>query len=215
MDKEDEKKALKKQLISNSFWLFAIVFLVFTIIVFFAVGQEVRNGNSDNLLLLFMFPIADAGLWIITIIIFIKNCKVRAIYKNGEEYSAEVIKIEKSNMYSQNTYTFFYYVHYQWKDSIGTMHTDASKAVYTEKEAFKFMKLKHIKIKAYGDKGVILTDLSAHKIEVSMEEYNTYIDQSELDIPKKKYCEYCGNEIDTETSICPACRAYVKEKQNK
>lgn len=168
-----------------TYLIFAIIVLLFDLMIFFIVKNKINiiavENNQDFISTLFMsqdafflmipviaFTFADIALWNKFILLAFKTSKRKKILNEGVEYTATYIS---HFLVFGNNYKEYFSITYTFDDGYGKTIKTNSDTIYTLAEALAFKKVKTFKIKVDNkNNSVIITDPSVLLKENNIEE---------------------------------------------
>lgn len=157
-------------------------------------------SNGLELIFLIVFSSVDLVFWIILIVVMINAIKNKMVIKNGLEFTATLISFNSNTTINDHP---IYYIKYYWNNASGERIEGKSKSVYTAREVILFEQAKQFKIKAIGDRSVVVTMPAELKAEL-------YPNQPKLQDFEFE-CRYCGTSYNKSLKRCPKCGALKKE----
>ena len=175
---------------------FLLIFLVFAVIFTFPIGLMLTSPFADDIpffgVLIFIF--VDLVFWGIFFAQIVKLIRTRKIEKNGTEFTATFVSYA-SNMSVNNVPMF--YITYVWENDNGERKEGKSASEYTIHEVEAFERAKKFKIKAIGNKSIIIATPS-----LLVADFN-----EDLINEGKAICEYCSSVFDATQNKCSHCGA--------
>ena len=184
---------------------------------------EAEFNSKDNpsikvsIVALVVVGIVGLILWIVAIRIILKAFIKQSVLRNGQETTAEVIKIGSNVRVNGKP---LYFIEYRWRDNLGNSHNTQTGADYTEEIAKELASRGNIIIKVKGKHSAIVVD---KEVEYSSRSNpKTYIEEqsykdillNRTPIRETKKCNYCGQVIEDNANFCPNCGAEMNEEEN-
>ena len=158
-------------------------------------SYSISAGNKFLFFIGGVFALVDLGFWCAVICLIVKEVRCSKLEKNGDEYEATMISYG-SNLRVNGVPMYF--VTYSWINDRGEFKEGKSRSVFTLNEVLMLEESKIIKIKASGNRSVIVLTTA----QLNMENNNKHY---EKEINNK--CPYCGSKYLKSSNSCPKCGA--------
>jgi len=174
-----------------------ITFFVLAMFFAFPVAlliSEISRGANVPVLFVLPFAFVDLLIWIVFFVNIVRIINGKRILKNGKEFTASFVSFGSNVEINKSP---IYFVSYVWENEQGEKKHGKSGSEYTLAEVEAFEIAKTFKIKAVGNKSVIVSNPS-----LLIADQNTHLSTN-----GKRFCEYCNGTYDETANKCPWCGA--------